>query len=200
MIKLLIFDIDGVLVRSKKLHETCFILALRHYGYNLTGERHRQEFDGLPTKEKLDRMGIPENLRKNIFDLKQKLTFEKAKDFISYNPDIKAIFSEMHNDYKIAVASNAIRDFCELILDILEIRPYVDRLLTNEDVSEPKPSPMMYNEIINHFGVNQSDVVIFEDSKFGLKAAFSSGANVYHVENPSYLNIHDIKTFIEVYK
>lgn len=198
MIKLLIFDVDGVIVQSKKLHEISFIMALRKFGYNLTSEQHKLNLDGLPTKIKLDKLNIPENIRKEIFDLKQKYTFEKANEFINKNDNIKNIFVDLNKKYRIAIASNAIRDFCELIIKLLDIKDNINFVMTNEDVEKPKPNPMIYNKIIEHFNITNKEVVIFEDSKFGLKSAFLSGANVYYVENPSYLNIQDILKFIEV--
>lgn len=200
MIKLLIFDIDGVIVQSKKLHEISFILALRHHGFIITPEQHKRDLDGLPTKTKLDKLGIPESIRKDIFDLKQKYTFEKASEFIYKDEKIKQLFDELSKKYTIALASNAIRDFCELVIDLLDIRKNIKLMLTNEDVELPKPNPMIYNKIMEHFGVTENETVIFEDSNVGLKSAFNSGANVCYIEKPSYLDKERIYKFIEAHQ
>ncbi len=199
MIKLLIFDIDGVIIESKKLHEIAFILALKNYGINITESQHKNTLDGLPTKVKLDKLNVPDNIREKIFDLKQKITFERAKDFLNFDENIFDIFKSLHENYKIAIASNAIKSFCKLTVDIMKIEKYVDFMLSNEDVPESKPSPMIYNKIMEHFSVQSNEVIIFEDSKFGLKSAFSSGGYVFHTQNPSYLNLSKINKFIEVY-
>ena len=54
MIKIIIFDLDGVLVDTKKIHFEALNLALKKYNYNeITFEDHVKIFDGLPTNEKL---------------------------------------------------------------------------------------------------------------------------------------------------
>jgi beta-phosphoglucomutase len=193
-IRLLIFDIDGVLLKSKKLHEISLIMALRHYGYDISTEYHKEHLDGLPTKMKLEKLNIPKNIRNEIFDLKQKYTMEQADQHLARNKDVRSIFQKIHADgYKIAVASNAIKDFCALTIDILEIGEYVNTIMSNEDVSEPKPSPEIYVKIMNSFQCAASETLIFEDSKVGLAAAFSSGANVFIVEDTKDITIESIQ-------
>lgn len=200
MIKLLIFDIDGVLVKSKELHEIAFIEALANHGIKITREYHKHNLDGLPTKTKIDKLSIPQDKVKSIFDQKQELTFKLAPDYLHINKSIYELFERFKkNGYKISVASNAIRPFCELTIDIMKIGEYVDYMLSNEDVDNPKPSPEIYTKIIEHFGVKPREALIFEDSKFGLRAAFLSGAHVYHVHDPSYMNAEQIWKILEVY-
>jgi beta-phosphoglucomutase-like phosphatase (HAD superfamily) len=61
----------------------------------------------------------------------------------------------------------------------------IDYSLSNEDVSLPKPSPEIYNKVINYFETNKDNTVIFEDSPVGLAAAYASGASVEPVINRS---------------
>lgn len=199
MIKLLIFDIDGVIVQSKKLHEIAFILALKFYGINITEQYHKDNLDGLPTKNKLDKLNVKEYLKEDIFNMKQKITFEKAIDFLKFSDGLKNTLTILNRDRKIALASNAIRKFCQLVIDEAGISDCVDLLMANEDVTEPKPSPLIYKKIMEHFNVSTIETLIFEDSKFGLDAAYKSGAFVCPIQNPSYLTLDNINKILEVY-
>ena len=50
MIKAIIFDLDGVLVDTKKIHFEALNLALKKFKYNeISFEDHVKIFDGLPT-------------------------------------------------------------------------------------------------------------------------------------------------------
>ena len=55
MIKLIIFDLDGVIVDTKLLHFRALNLSLKKNKINhqISYQEHLKIFDGLPTKEKL---------------------------------------------------------------------------------------------------------------------------------------------------
>lgn len=198
-IKLIIFDIDGVLISTRELHEIAFIRSLRHHGYEMTKEEHDIKYDGLPTKVKLDMIGVEESIRESVFNMKQKITFELANSYISESPKLQRIFKMLKiKGYKIAVCSNAIRDFCEATFKLLGIDRYIDYSLSNEDVENTKPSPEIYTKAIKHFKLEPKDSIILEDSKFGLDAAFKSGANVCHIQDPSYLTYDRICMYIRI--
>lgn len=186
--KAFIFDIDGVLCSSKRLHELALIKALSDYEIILTEKDHRQKYDGLPTKVKLLKLGVKEELFNQIFDKKQEYTFYLAPDFISYSEEKANLFQELKfRGRKVGVCSNSIRKFSELTLKIMKINKFVDILLSNEDVSKAKPDPEIYNKCISSLQVDKNNCIIYEDSKVGLEAAFKSMANVCYIKNPDYL-------------
>ena len=86
MIKLIIFDLDGVLVEAKEIHYESLNLALSDE-YKITTEEHLSIYDGLKTTEKLKLLtklkGLPVESHTEIWQLKQKYTLELLK---SLNP------------------------------------------------------------------------------------------------------------------
>ncbi len=68
MIKAIIFDLDGVLVDTKKIHFEALNEALKKFDYKeIKFEDHVKIFDGLPTNEKLKILNKKENLPKKKF-------------------------------------------------------------------------------------------------------------------------------------
>lgn len=55
---------------------------------------------------------------------------------------------------------------------------YFDKIITLDDIDKPKPHPESFRKIIDHFLVDASKVLIFEDSFHGVVAAKESGADV----------------------
>jgi len=54
MIKVIIFDLDGVLVDTKKIHYEALNIALNKYGFSpVSLDDHNKIYDGLPTSEKI---------------------------------------------------------------------------------------------------------------------------------------------------
>ena len=90
MIKAIIFDLDGVLVDTKKIHFEALNSALKKFKYNeISFEDHVKIFDGLPTNEKLKILSKKNNLPKKDFSkinkFKQKITSEILKKRIKKN-------------------------------------------------------------------------------------------------------------------
>ena len=80
MIKLIIFDLDGVLYDSKEFHFESLNKAISQFDsqYLITKKEHLNTYDGLPTNRKLELLttnkNLPQKLHKNIWEAKQKYT------------------------------------------------------------------------------------------------------------------------------
>jgi HAD superfamily hydrolase (TIGR01509 family) len=61
------------------------------------------------------------------------------------------------------------------------LRDFLDVLVTNQDVREPKPNPECYLLAMEKLGVLPVETVIVEDSPYGIQAAKASGAKVITV-------------------
>ena len=67
MIKAIIFDLDGVLVDTKKIHFEALNIALEKHNFKkISFEDHVKIFDGLPTLEKLKILLCLDIVLKNI--------------------------------------------------------------------------------------------------------------------------------------
>jgi beta-phosphoglucomutase-like phosphatase (HAD superfamily) len=64
MIKLIIFDLDGVLIDAREIHYEAFNRAISLVGkdFIINKEEHLSTYDGLPTKKKLELLSKNKNL------------------------------------------------------------------------------------------------------------------------------------------
>lgn len=197
MIKLIIFDLDGVLVDTKKLHYDCLNLALivHDQRYFISWEEHVNIYDGLKTEQKLDllhfKKGLPKELFKEIWEKKQQLTFEKIKD-LRESQKLTETIQQLSENYKLACCSNSIRKTVISVLSKLNIIQYFDLILSNDDVKYSKPHPEIYWKCISHFGFFPEEVLIVEDSPCGILAATKSHSNLYRVKSPDEVTMFNI--------
>jgi len=196
MIKLIIFDLDGVLVEAKNIHFDALNEALGEE-YGISWNEHLSTYDGLKTVQKLDMLsdkkGLPENEHTKIWCTKQQLTLKKLKELEPCNKlqDIMTQLSE--SGYKIAVCSNSIRKTCLTVLSKLGIMEYMDLIISNEDVQNSKPHPEMYWKAISKMSCLPEQTLIIEDSPYGLLAAARSKSHILRVKNTKEVtwdNIH----------
>ncbi len=198
MIKVIVFDLDGVLVDTKMIHYEALNLALEKFKFEkISINDHVKIYDGLPTSKKLEilnkKIKLPKKKFKQINKYKQKITSKILKSRIKKNVKLINLIKFLHKNYKIAIATNAIKLTLNICLKQLGINKYVDYKLSNEDVNNPKPNPEIYLRIFLHFGIYPSEAIIFEDSHYGREAAVSSGAQLYPVKNISDLNLKNVK-------
>lgn len=197
--KLIIFDLDGVLVDACEWHRLALNMALKEVvNYEISNEQHEETFNGIPTRVKLSlltKMGLlKEEQHQMVYDKKQAFTV----DMISQHAKLRSEKVNLINYLKdkniiIACYTNSIRKTANLMLERTGIYSLFDYVLTNQDVKNPKPDPEGYNLLVEHFGLTKDECVIVEDSPKGKKAAYASGCRVIEVDNPSFVNIEFLK-------
>ena len=89
--KLIIFDLDGVLVEACEWHRVALNLALREIcKYEISKKDHYSIFNGIPTKvklQKLTEMGVlPLEKHLEVYRRKQEITIETIKR-LAFNVD-----------------------------------------------------------------------------------------------------------------
>jgi len=189
MSKLVIFDLDGVLIESRELHYQSLNDALNSVDpkYVITRDEHLSVYDGLNTTKKLKMLseskGLPLDYHDVIWQRKQLATFELIKKF-PIDSKLVDIFSKLkESGYVIAVASNSIRETVKLSLLKIGVMEYVDYYVSNQDVHHPKPYPEMYWQCMTKLDAIPRNTLIIEDSHIGRQAAIDSGAHLLAVEN-----------------
>ena len=195
MIKLIIFDLDGVLVEAKMIHFETLNKALGEK-YAIEWNEHLSTYDGLKTNQKLDMLtkhkGLPIEEHKHIWEDKQKFTLNALSN-LKPNHQLQVCMDMLiAQGYKLAVCSNSIRKTVLTVLSKFDIIDRFDLIISNEDVSNSKPHPEMYWKAMSRIGVLPEETLIIEDSPFGLLAASRSKANVMRVASPKeilYINI-----------
>jgi HAD superfamily hydrolase (TIGR01509 family) len=198
MNKLIIFDLDGVLIESRELHYDALNDALRNIDkkYVIKREEHLSVYDGLSTTKKLELLttnkDLPQKYYNQIWQDKQTATFDLIKEF-PISDKLISIFKEVKSrGYKIAIASNSIRETVKLALLSIGVMEYVDYYVSNEDVKRPKPYPEMYWKCMTEMYANPSSTIIIEDSHIGRLGAITSGANLLPVENTMDLTLEKV--------
>ncbi len=195
MIKLVIFDLDGVLVEAKNIHFEALNKALGKK-YAIEWNEHLSIYDGLKTNQKLEMLnknkGLPTSMYKEVWDNKQKYTLEALSNLQPSTQLQVCLKSLTLEGYKIACCSNSIRKTVLTVLSKLGIIEYFDLIVSNEDVKNSKPHPEMYWKAISTMGYLPEETLIVEDSPYGLLAASRSKANVMRVGSPKEVTYNNI--------
>lgn len=189
MIKLAIFDMDGVLVDIKDIHYETLNQALSTIDpkYVISYNDHLNKFDGKKTYDKLNILsqerGLPTELHEEIWKIKQRKTIQALDTLLGQKNILESLKYLKDRGLVVAVASNSIRETVKNVLISTNYIRYIDFFLSNEDVVRGKPNPEIYLQTMITAGVGPKETIIFEDSPTGIKAAESSGAKVIKIES-----------------
>lgn len=199
MIKLVIFDLDGVLVEAKQIHYDALNEALGEK-YSISWDEHLSVYDGLKTNQKLDMLtqhkGLPVKSHSKIWSDKQKYTLEALSN-LQPNTQLQVCMDMLiSSGYKLAVCSNSIRKTVLTVLSKFDIIDRFDLILSNEDVKNSKPHPEMYWKAMSMMGCLPEETLIVEDSPYGLLAASRSKAHVMRVGSPKEVTYNHIHKYL----
>jgi len=202
VIELIIFDLDGVLVDACEWHRVALNKALKQVcDYEISLNDHYKDYNGIPTKIKLNKLfekGIVSSSDFVLIEkLKQHYTIELINETACIRQEKIDLLNYLKNkQIKTACYTNSIRQTAELMLNKTGILNLFDLVTTNQDVEKSKPDPQGYLKIMNLFNINCCNTIIVEDSPKGFEAAYRSGAKVFKVNDQEQVNINLFRGFI----
>ncbi len=200
--KAILFDLDGVLVDATEWHYEALNRALALFGYHIARYEHLTNYNGLPTRKKLEMLsvekGFPRGLHTLVNKIKQKYTREEILRSCTPVFEKEFMVHQLKRDgYLLAVCSNSIRESVELMLRGSGIRELFDCVLSNEDVKQAKPDPEIYLTACERLGIQPREAMIVEDAPHGIEAARRSGAAICQVTGFNEVDYTRVKRSLE---
>ena len=180
MIKLAIFDMDGLLVDTEQIYLKEFPKILAEQGISIAlddmtkivGQNEKAFVKYFTTLFPEIDLEIAKN---KLLDILKKRA--EDGDMKVKKGAINLLEFLKKKNIKIALASSNNRYEINLYLEKTNLLKYFECIISGEDIKESKPNPEIFNKVINYFNVKPSETIILEDSFNGIRAAFRSGAN-----------------------
>lgn len=189
MLKAALFDMDGLMIDTERLHHESFKAVLEEYGIlpktNKQGVIH---ISGISAEDNWNRFKQQYGLEENTDILTQKknnLHYKFLKEKVTAMPGLRELLTKLRtHNYKMAIASSSIRSHIDLVVKTLNINDYFNAIVSGDEVSHSKPAPDIFLMAASKLGVTPQECVVFEDAMNGMKAANAAGMRVIVVPNP----------------
>jgi len=196
-----VFDMDGVLVDARDWHYEALNQALEVFGLQIPYEVHLSDYNGLSTRQKLAKLteshSLPIELHSVISRTKQNRTLRiAAQKCFPMTQHLILLELLKTKGFKVAVYTNSVRETAEAMLNYAGLLEKIDVLLTNQDVTNPKPDPEGYLLACQRLNVQPSETFVVEDGEFGILAAELAGCKVIRVNQPSDVSISTLAEFL----
>ncbi len=193
MNKTIIFDMDGVITNTEKLHYEAWRKAFRDIDYKLTHDTYVKTLQSRNRTE-----GILNNIPDATPKLIERISYLKSKyyddlikePFEVYEDTLKLIKELNKNNVKMAVASAS--SYAETLLKKVQLDSYFDLIVSGTKGLniENKPSADIYRYAMKQLEVEPCNTIIIEDSRSGITAGQKSGAKVIGINRGS-LHVED---------
>ena len=185
-IKEVIFDMDGVLVDSEITYIRLWQTFLAENGVSVSIADLR--FLAGSSRE------IENQFLSKMLHLSVREVEKKKKDFYQKHPinykNIQKPFSRQllsflkEKEIKIALASSSPMENIEEVLLQCDIYDFFSFLVSGEQFEKTKPDPQIYEYTVQQLGLEKEEILVIEDSEYGITSATSAGLTVIALLDP----------------
>ena len=190
IIKGVLFDFDGVVVQSEKLHRRTFLELLKPYGVKVSEERWYNEFAGTGSRHIFEVLVKEHGLQEKVDDLvaKRKKNYENAVRCgrLKKTPGIEKFLRKLKDKkIKTAIVSGSHRTNVQAALEIFGLAKYFDIIISGDELEKRKPDPEPYLHAARKLGLMPKECIAIEDSFSGAKSATAAGMQLIIVKSPA---------------
>lgn len=181
--KALIFDLDGVLIRSEAAHMSNWLQVFAQFGIGFPESRIK-ELQGLRGEQVAELLQRDFGRAVDGVDLDE-LIAEKRRVFLAESLPMlepiagaEAFLRSQKGVLPLGLVTSARLGAVGKVLQQMGWRNIFEALVGAEHVQNPKPHPEPYQRAIDRFKIAPEDCLVFEDSPVGLQSASAAGARV----------------------
>jgi beta-phosphoglucomutase len=198
-LRAVIFDFNGVIVDDEPLHLELFRRVIHEQGATVNDQDYHEKYLGYDDrgcfiavlrdagmKQEADDMVLIDRL----IARKAKLYEHEIRERYLLFPGVVDLVRHLSRRYPLAIASGALRNEIELVLDRAEIRNCFKVIIAAEDVGACKPDPEGYLKALASLNsselqdeIEPSECLVIEDSIAGIRSARRAGMRCLAVTN-----------------
>ncbi len=171
--KIIIFDLDGVLINSLRNMQISWNLVSRKYYLNISFQKYKQNI-GLPFETILKKL----NIQNNIKNIKQSYNYNSTKNFnkIKLYPNVVSVLKYLKKkEYLTAVITSKDKERANKIIKLLNLNfKYV---YTPSKLIRSKPYPDQILKILKKEKIKKKNCYYVGDMSIDAKFAKNAGVN-----------------------
>jgi HAD superfamily hydrolase (TIGR01549 family) len=182
MIKLIVFDFDGVIIDSHAAYFACYHQALVAVGAHMDPQEEKNIIikewgKGYVTQLRSLLKNHPELLDEALKKYQNYRNSDKFQSAVSLFNGSKETLQSLSQHYIIAVATGIRKPHFHKYLDLYDLHVFKQEFTLDdiEDEENYKPAPYMLLKLMEHFGVTKDETVYVGDAENDVTMAQAAG-------------------------
>ena len=190
-IKLVIFDMDGLMLDTEIVHFKTWLKYAKKYGFNYDISK-RHIYAGMTDKQVVSVLGREMGDFQKAKAMREEILLERKKIFSDPSISLKKKGLIELLDYldtngiSYMIASSSGRNRIEYLLDKEGLLNRFKNIISGDDVKNSKPSPEIFLKAVEKMGCKKQEALILEDSENGYLAAKRSNINYMIIPDSSF--------------
>jgi phosphoglycolate phosphatase len=199
MLKLIVFDCDGVLFDSRNANKEYYNHLLKHFNHPPMNDA---ELDYVHMHSAADSVThifrhYCEDSIKEIDDFRKALGYERFLPFMKMEDDLLDFLDRIKDTYDLAISTNRGNTMLPL-LKMFELENYFGKVITSETARRPKPAPDGLLEIMAHFQCSAEETIFIGDSVIDQEHAASCNVPLIAFKNQEMAAQYHVNCFMEI--
>lgn len=178
MIKLIIFDLDGVLIDSQPLQYEAYNKVFSKYGFPISEEEWEEDWihGSISCEGWIKKKGLPLDFAKMRAEKKE--IYEKLiVTDLKLKSGVNEAINLLSDNYLLCIASASRKSAIDAIDKRFGFSKKFQKITSDQEtnIKRPKPYPDVFLHVADAMGVLPEECLVIEDSVAGLQAAKSAG-------------------------
>jgi HAD superfamily hydrolase (TIGR01509 family) len=187
-IEAVVFDLDGVLVRTEEIWDEVREALARERGGRYDAEAQRAMMGMSSLEWSLfmhEELGIPDEPAEINAEVVRRME-ERYRELLPLIDGARDAVERIAARWPLGLASSSNRPLIDAVLDLAGLAELFRVTVSSEEVERGKPAPDVYLEAARRLGVLPSRCVAIEDSHSGISSAKTAGMRVVAIPNASF--------------
>ncbi len=199
MLKLIIFDCDGVMFDSRLANKEFYNTLLGKFGHPPMNEDELEYVHIHTVQNAITHIfrNHPETSIADVYAFRKTISYKQFLPFLKMEADLIEFLDRVKSRYHLAISTNR-GDTMEPLLKTFGLQGYFQKVMTSLNTKKPKPAPDALLEILAYFTCCPDEAIFIGDSILDRQHSGACGVPLIGFKNKNLPADYHVNSFMEI--